>query len=361
MPDAFAYRDGELCAEAVPLGRIAAAVGTPFYVYSAAALTARYQAFAAAFAPAHPLICYAVKANSNLAVLSLLARLGAGADVVSEGELRRALAAGIAPEKIVFSGIGKTKGELEAALAAGIRQINVESIPELRRLSAIAAGRGAVAQVAIRVNPDVDALTHAKIATGKKENKFGIDIENAADAYRLAADLPGIAPAGLAMHIGSQLVSLDPFRAAFARLAELVLELRGSGLPVLGLDLGGGLGIRYHVETPPEPGAYAALVREAFGSLDLDLAFGPRAVRPGRLAGRPRGLPEGRGEPTFRDHRCGDERPDPAGALQCLARHFAGAAAGARRRAEPGRCRRPGVRDRRHLCHRARLAAAGRG
>jgi diaminopimelate decarboxylase len=271
----FPYRGGELYAEAVPVARIAAAVGTPFYLYSAAALEARYRAFAQAFAPERPLICFAVKANSNLAVLRVFARLGAGADVVSEGELRRALAAGIPPERIVFSGVGKTAAELETALEAGVHQINVESMPELRRLSEIAVRRGAIARAAIRVNPDIDALTHVKIATGKKENKFGIDIEDAFEAYRLASELAGIEPVGLAMHIGSQLVALEPYRAAFARLAELVLDLRAEGFAVRRLDLGGGLGIRYHAETPPEPGAYAALVRDAFAGIDVDLAFEP--------------------------------------------------------------------------------------
>jgi len=285
VADFFPYRDGELFAEGVPVGRIAEAVGTPFYLYSAASLSARYRAFAEAFAPASPLVCYAVKANANLAVLRLFARLGAGADVVSEGELRRALAAGIPPQRIVFSGVGKTRAELDAALTAGIHQINVESVPELHRLSEVAAARGATAPIAIRVNPDVDALTHAKIATGKKENKFGIDLENAGEAYAMAAELPGIEPVGLAMHIGSQLVDLDPFRQAFARLAELVLELRGAGFAVHRLDLGGGLGVKYHAERPPEPAAYAALVQNAFGALELDLAF-----EPGRVLVGPAGL-----------------------------------------------------------------------
>src|SRR5439155_11559044 len=200
VPDFFPYRDGELFAEEVPVARIAETVGTPFYLYSTGALSARYHAFAEAFAPERPLICYAVKANANLAVLRVFARLGAGADVVSEGELRRVLAAGIPPQRIIFSGVGKTRTELEAALAAGIHQINVESIPELQRLSALAAARGDTTRVAIRVNPDVDALTHAKIATGKKESKFGIDIEEAGEAYRLAGELPGMEPVGLAVH-----------------------------------------------------------------------------------------------------------------------------------------------------------------
>ncbi|MGD9614211.1 MAG: diaminopimelate decarboxylase [Alphaproteobacteria bacterium] len=285
MSDVFAYRDGVLHAENVSVAHIADSVGTPFYVYSAASLGARYHAFAEAFAAERPLICFAVKANSNLAVLRLLARLGAGADVVSEGELRRALAAGIPPTRIIFSGVGKTSGELAAALAAGIRQINIESIPELHRLSAVAQARRQTAQVAIRVNPDVDALTHAKISTGKKENKFGIDIDDAVDAYGLAAALPGVEPVGVAVHIGSQLLDLAPFRRAFGRVAELVLELRGAGFAVTRLDLGGGLGIRYHAENPPEPAVYAALVREIFGTFDLDLAF-----EPGRALCGPSGL-----------------------------------------------------------------------
>jgi diaminopimelate decarboxylase len=286
VPDFFAYRDGELHAEAVPVARIAEAVGTPFYLYSAASLTARYRGFAEAFAPARPLICYAVKANSNQAVLRIFARLGAGADVVSEGELRRALAAGIPPQRIVFSGVGKTREELDAALAAGIHQINVESIPELRRLSEAAAARGATARIAIRVNPDVDALTHAKISTGKKENKFGIDIEDAGEAYRIAAELPGIEPVGLAVHIGSQTGGgLGPFQEAFERLAALIVELRQVGLVVGSVDLGGGLGIRYHTETPPDPKDYARLVQGVFGTLDVEIT-----CEPGRVLVGPSGL-----------------------------------------------------------------------
>jgi diaminopimelate decarboxylase len=281
----FPYEGGELAAEAVPIARIAAAVGTPFYLYSAAALAARYRALANAFAPAAPLICFAVKANPNLAVLRIFATLGAGADVVSEGELRRALAAGFAPARIVFSGVGKTDADLSAALDAGIRQINVESVPELQRLSEIAAAAGVSARIAIRVNPDVDALTHPKIATGKKENKFGIDIADALAAYRLAARLPALEPVGLAVHIGSQLTDLAPFRAAFEVLAELTMRLRGEGLSVKHLDLGGGLGIRYHREIPPAPATYAALVRDIFGPHGVELA-----VEPGRFLCGPAGV-----------------------------------------------------------------------
>jgi diaminopimelate decarboxylase len=275
VSDIFSYSNGELHAEDVPVSRIAAAVGTPFYLYSTAGFTALYRRFAEALAPETPLICYAVKANSNLAVLCHFAGLGAGADVVSEGELRRALAAGVPPERIIFSGVGKTAVEMEAALAADIHQINVESLPELRLLSDIASAQGLVARVGIRVNPDVDAHTHVKISTGRKENKFGIELDEAAAAYRLAGELPGIEPVGLAVHIGSQLVDLEPYRRAFERAAELVLELRASGLAVTRMDLGGGIGIRYHAERPLEPISYARLVREIFGSLGLALAFEP--------------------------------------------------------------------------------------
>ncbi|MGH7114978.1 MAG: diaminopimelate decarboxylase [Stellaceae bacterium] len=285
MSELFVHRGGELHAEGVPIRQIAATIGTPFYVYSAAAFAAAYGAFAEAFAAERALICYAVKANSNLAVLRLFAGLGAGADVVSEGELRRALAAGMPPERIVFSGVGKTAEEMAAALAAGLHQINVESVPELHRLSAVAIKLGVTAPVALRVNPDVDALTHAKIATGKKENKFGIDIGEAAAAYRLAASLPGIAPLGLAVHIGSQLLDLAPYRRAFARLAQLACELRASGLAVSRVDLGGGVGIRYRDESPPAVADYAKLVGEIFAPLDLAVT-----LEPGRALAGPAGL-----------------------------------------------------------------------
>jgi diaminopimelate decarboxylase len=275
VSEVFAYRGGRLHAEDVPVADIAAAVGTPFYLYSAAGLAAQYRAFAEAVAPLGALVCYAVKANSNLAVLRLFAGLGAGADVVSEGELRRALAAGVPARRIVFSGVGKTAAELAAALAADIHQINVESVPELRRLSTVAAAAGKTARVALRVNPDVDAHTHSKIATGRKEDKFGIAHDEVAAAYRLAADLPGVEPVGLAVHIGSQLVDLEPCRAAFSRLAELAAGLRGDGLPVRRIDLGGGLTVRYRDETPASPEAYARLVRDIFGRLEVELAFEP--------------------------------------------------------------------------------------
>jgi diaminopimelate decarboxylase len=277
-PD-FAYRDGALHCEEVPLARIAEAVGTPVYCYSAAQIERQYRRFAAAFADRSAAICYSVKANSNLAVIATLAQLGAGADVVSEGEFRRALAAGIPGGRIVFSGIGKSAAELDFALANDVHQINVESLPELDLLQQVAARVGRVAAVAIRVNPDVDARTHAKIATGRKEDKFGIDLAHAADAVRRAAAAPNLKPVGLAVHIGSQLTELAPFEAAFARLAELVRTLRAEGIGLERLDLGGGLGIRYRDESPPALEAYAALVKRLTDNLGVSLAFEPgRAI-----------------------------------------------------------------------------------
>ena len=274
----FTYRDGALFAEDIPLARIAGEVGTPFYCYSTAALTENYLAFADALADLNGLVCFALKANSNLAVIRTLARLGAGADVVSEGELRQALAAGIPAHKAVFSGVGKTRTEMEFALTAGIGQFNVESAPELDALSHVASGMGKTAIVALRVNPDVDAQTHHKIATGRSEDKFGIAYEDSAALYARGETLPGIDMAGLAVHIGSQLTSLGPFRAAFRRVAGLVRELRSAGLGVRRLDLGGGLGIVYDSEEPPHPTDYAVMVRDEMADLDCDLVF-----EPGRL------------------------------------------------------------------------------
>jgi diaminopimelate decarboxylase len=285
VPECFAYRDGVLHAELVPVPRVAAAIGTPLYLYSAAGFTARYRRFADAFDAERPLVCYSVKANSNLAVLRLFAGLGAGADIVSEGELRRALAAGMPPQRIIFSGVGKTAPELAAALDAGIHQVNVESIAELERLSEIAAARGAICPVAIRVNPDVDALTHDKIATGRKADKFGIAADETVAAYRLAAELPGVTPVGLAVHIGSQLIDLDPYRQAFRHLASLVVELRAAGFALDRIDLGGGIGIGYRGERAPSADDYARLVRQVFGRLDLALSF-----EPGRLLTAEAGL-----------------------------------------------------------------------
>ncbi|WP_119461430.1 diaminopimelate decarboxylase [Rhodospirillaceae bacterium SYSU D60014] len=274
----FTYQDGQMQAEGVPLARIAEQVGTPFYCYSSAALTAAYQAFAAAFSGQPATICYALKANSNQAVIRTLTALGAGADVVSEGELRRALRAGVPASKIVFAGVGKTAAEMAAGLDAGILQFNVESMPELRTLSAVAAARGRNASVSLRINPDVDANTHAKISTGKAENKFGIEFGAARAAFAEAAALPGIEPAGIALHIGSQLTGLEPYRAAFTRMAELTATLRADGHAIRRLDLGGGLGITYGEERPPAIRDYAALVKEVIGPLGCDLI-----LEPGRL------------------------------------------------------------------------------
>ncbi|HWV51410.1 diaminopimelate decarboxylase [Pseudorhodoplanes sp.] len=276
----FAYRNGGLHAEAVDLAAVAQAVGTPFYCYSTATLERHYRVFADAFADVPSLVCYAVKANSNQGVIATLARLGAGADVVSGGELKRALAAGIPPEKIMFSGIGKTAAELALAVDTGILCVNVESEPELDLLSQVAAGKGRTANISIRVNPDVDAKTHAKIATGKSENKFGIPISRARDVYRHAATLPGIHVAGVDMHIGSQITELSPFADAFALLSDFVHELRADGHTISHVDLGGGLGIPYREsdETPPDPAAYAKVVKEATRGLGCKLIF-----EPGRL------------------------------------------------------------------------------
>jgi diaminopimelate decarboxylase len=273
----FAYRAGVMHAEAVDLTALAAAVGTPFYCYSTATLQRHYRVFAQAFADVPALVCYAMKANSNQAVIATLGRLGAGADVVSGGELKRALAAGIPPERIMFSGVGKTAVELAAAVDAGILCINVESEPELDALSAIAAAKGRVACVSIRVNPDVDARTHAKIATGKSENKFGIPISRAREVYAHAATLEGVRVSGVDMHIGSQITDLQPFDDAFALLSEFVRTLRGDGHHIEHVDLGGGLGIPYREdnEPPPDPDAYAAIVKRATRGLGCKLIFEP--------------------------------------------------------------------------------------
>jgi diaminopimelate decarboxylase len=276
----FSYRDGVLHAEAVNLVTVADTVGTPFYCYSTATLERHYKVFAQAFADVDALVCYAMKANSNQAVIKTLAKLGAGADVVSEGELKRALAAGIPADKIMFSGLGKTARELALAIDEGILCINVESEPELDLLSQIANAKGRTAHISVRVNPDVDAKTHHKIATGKAENKFGIPISRAREVYARAAKLPGIKVAGVDMHIGSQITDLDPFGNAFALLADFVRTLRGDGHIIGHVDLGGGLGIPYRDDNdpPPSPDAYAAVVKQATRDLRCRLIF-----EPGRL------------------------------------------------------------------------------
>ena len=279
----FAYRRGVshtnvLHAEEVDLSELAASVGTPFYCYSTATLERHYRVFADAFAGMPgTLVCYSVKANSNLGVLATLAKLGAGMDVVSEGELARALAVKVPPDRIVFSGIGKTREEMAFALDAGILAFNVESEAELRALSDVAAARGLTARIAFRVNPDVDAKTHHKIATGKAENKFGVPFDEAPRLYALASRLPGIAPTGVHMHIGSQITDLDPVRNAFALLKELVERLRQEGFAIDFVNLGGGLGIPYRNDQPPPPSPadYASLVKQAVGALGVRLIFEP--------------------------------------------------------------------------------------
>ncbi len=271
----FNYRDGQLHAEDVPLAAIAERHGTPTYVYSTAVLRARYRAYVDAFADLAPVVCYALKANSNQAVIATFAREGAGADIVSLGEMKRALAAGIPASRIVFAGVGKTAEEMRAALAAGIMQFNVESEPELRMLSGVAEAMGTKAPVALRVNPDVDAGTHAKITTGKAENKFGIEMAQAPDVAALARSLPGIALEALSVHIGSQLTAMAPFRTAFARLGDLARRLNATGPRLRRLDFGGGVGVVYRDETPPDLAAYAAAVREAVAGLDVGIVLEP--------------------------------------------------------------------------------------
>jgi len=278
--DHFLYRDGQLHAEDVPLAEIAAEVGTPFYCYSTATLTRHFRLFDEALAGTDHLVCYAMKAASNQAILKTLAALGAGMDVVSGGEYARARAAGVPGERIVFSGVGKTRQEMRAALEGGVRQFNVESEPEMRALSEVAQGLGAVAPVTVRVNPDVDARTHAKIATGKSENKFGIPISRAREVYAEAAALPGLEVVGIDVHIGSQLTDLEPFRLAYRKVAELAEVLRADGHDIRRLDLGGGLGIPYTKanETPPLPMDYGAMIKAELGHLGCEIE-----IEPGRL------------------------------------------------------------------------------
>ena len=276
----FEYKDGVLYAENVPVPEIAAAVGTPFYLYSTATLERHVRVFQEAFADVDSLVCYAMKANSNQAVLKTIGRLGAGIDVVSEGELRRALAAGIPANRIMFSGVGKKPREMDLALEAGIYCFNVESEPELEVLNARAVALGKRAPVSFRINPDVDARTHAKISTGKKENKFGISYKRARDVYRHAAALPGIEVTGIDMHIGSQITELQPFDDAFRLLAELVAALRADGHTIEHVDIGGGLGIPYKLDNdpPPHPEEYSRVVKNQLRGLNCKIV-----TEPGRL------------------------------------------------------------------------------
>jgi len=278
--DHFIYRDGGLCAEDVALAEIAAEVGTPFYCYSTATLTRHFRLFDEALSGLDHLVCYAMKAASNQAILKTLASLGAGMDVVSGGEYARARAVGVPGERIVFSGVGKTRAEMRQALKGGIRQFNVESEPEMRCLSEVAQSLGVVAPITVRVNPDVDARTHAKIATGKAENKFGVPLARAREVYAEAAGLPGLEVVGIDVHIGSQLTDLEPFRLAYLKVAELTEVLRADGHDIRRLDLGGGLGIPYtrSNDAPPLPTEYGALIKETVGHLGCEIE-----IEPGRL------------------------------------------------------------------------------
>jgi len=278
--DHFLYREGVLHAEDVAITEIAAQVGTPFYVYSAATLKRHIGLFNEALAWADHLVCFAVKSNSNLAVLKLLGDMGAGMDVVSGGELRRAVAAGVPGDRIVFSGVGKTREEMQLALSHDIRQFNLESEPEYRALSAVASEMGVTARVAVRVNPDVDAKTHEKISTGKSDNKFGIPIARAREVYAEIAALPGLKVVGIDVHIGSQLTDLEPFRLAYQKVAELTEALRDDGHEITRLDLGGGLGIPYERsnDAPPLPIEYGQMVQDTVGYLGCEIE-----IEPGRL------------------------------------------------------------------------------
>ena len=278
--DHFLYRDGVLHAEDVPLAEIAAQVGTPFYCYSTATLARHFKLFDDALEGMDHLVCYAMKAASNQAILKTLAGLGAGMDVVSAGEYLRARAAGVPGEKIVFAGVGKTREEMRIALGGGVRQFNVESEPEMIALSEVATSLGVTAPITVRVNPDVDAKTHAKIATGKSENKFGIPISRAKEVYAQAASLPGLEIVGIDVHIGSQLTDLEPFRLAYQKVADLTEELRAEGYDIRRLDLGGGLGIPYTTsnEAPPLPTDFGALIKETVGHLGCEVE-----IEPGRL------------------------------------------------------------------------------
>ena len=285
--DHFLYRDGALCAEDVPVAEIAAAVGTPFYVYSTATLLRHFRLFDEALEGTEHLVCFAMKAASNQAILQTLAQAGAGMDVVSQGEYLRAKAAGVPGDKIVFSGVGKTAEEIRCALSGGIRQFNVESEPEMEVINAVALELGTRAPITIRINPDVDAKTHAKIATGKSENKFGIPISRASEVYAHAASLPGLEVIGIDVHIGSQLTELAPFEAAYQKVAELTETLRAEGHDIRRLDLGGGLGIPYtrSNEAPPLPVEYGALIKRTLGHLGCEIE-----IEPGRLIAGNAGL-----------------------------------------------------------------------
>ena len=275
MNDAFRYENGALMVEQVALATIAKAVGTPAYVYSSSHMRAQLRALTTAFAGQRMIVCYAIKANSNIAVVRTLANEGAGAEIVSGGELEKALKAGVPADMIMFAGVAKSRDEMALALEAGIAQFNVESVPELIALSEVAAARKVKAPIAIRINPDVAADTHEKISTGRRQDKFGIAYERAREIYAMAASLAGIEPVGVHLHIGSQIMSLAPFDAAYRRGADLVRELRADGIPIRRLDLGGGMGVRYRGDARLDVDAYAELVREITHDLDVELLLEP--------------------------------------------------------------------------------------
>lgn len=275
MTDIFYYRDGELQVEQLSLAAIAKEVGTPAYVYSTAGMSAQLRAVQEAFVGQRMTVCYAIKANSNIAVIRTLAKQGAGAEIVSGGELQKALAAGVPGNMIMFAGVAKSRDEMAMALDAGIAQFNVESVPELIALSEVAAARKVKAPVAIRINPDVAADTHEKISTGRRQDKFGIAFEQAGDVFAMAASLAGIDPVGVHLHIGSQIMSLAPFEAAYQRGADLVRELRRAGIPISRLDLGGGMGVAYQGDARLDVVAYAELVQKITADLDVDLLLEP--------------------------------------------------------------------------------------
>ncbi|MEZ5930675.1 MAG: diaminopimelate decarboxylase [Alphaproteobacteria bacterium] len=296
MTDPFHYADGALLVEQVPLAAIAEAVGTPAYVYSTAGMCAQLRALQSAFAGQRMTICYAIKANSNIAVIRTLASQGAGAEIVSGGELQKALKAGVPGDMIMFAGVAKSREEMALALDAGIAQFNVESVPELIALSEVAAARKATAPVAIRINPDVAADTHEKISTGRRQDKFGIAYEQAPEVYAMAASLAGIDPVGVHLHIGSQIMSLAPFEAAYQRGADLVRDLRRQGIPIRRLDLGGGMGVRYRGDARLDVEAYAELVRSITADLDVDLLLEPGrflVAEAGAMIARVRYIKEG--------------------------------------------------------------------
>jgi diaminopimelate decarboxylase len=347
----FSYRAGVMHAEDVDLRALAEEVGTPFYCYSSATFARHYRVFAEAFADRDALVCYAMKANANQALLRTLGNLGAGMDIVSEGELRRALAAGVPGERIVFSGVGKTRPEMAFALESGILCFNVESEPELEALAEVSRSKGLHAPVSIRVNPDVDARTHRKISTGRSENKFGIPISRAREVYARAAALDGVTVTGVDMHIGSQITDLEPFDNATALLAELARDLMGAGHRLHHIDLGGGLGIPYRDdnEPPPDPHAYAAIIKRHTADLGLKLVFEMGrliAGNAGVLVTRVIYVKEGEGK-TFRDRRRGHERPHPPDPLRRPPRDPPRGGAGPRHGPHHRRHRRAGLRERR--------------